>query len=203
MPATAKKLMNLERAFHRLIPDAAHTAVLADILTMLHERSLRFWFIAFGDDLQAASTRSTARSLPRSVSATAPGPKPPCAPISSLRASTSCARSEQENPSCCAPERSTSTRSATANVIPGSYLRFATKLLTAPRDDELIVDRQEVVLEKMAQMNDRLADGRPWLCGDSFTLADIALAPRVEMFPVMASAISFNVSLISAHSWKG
>lgn len=76
-------------------------------------------------------------------------------------------------------------------------------MLTAPRDDELIVDRQEVVLEKMAQMNDRLADGRPWLCGDSFTLADIALAPRVEMFPVMASAISFNVSLISAHSWKG
>lgn len=54
MPATAKKLMNLERAFHRLIPDAAHTAVMADILTMLHERSLRFWFIAFGDDLQAA-----------------------------------------------------------------------------------------------------------------------------------------------------
>jgi DNA-binding GntR family transcriptional regulator len=32
--------------------DAAHNSILADILTMLHERSLRFWFIAFDDDLQ-------------------------------------------------------------------------------------------------------------------------------------------------------
>ena len=34
-------------------------------------------------------------------------------------------------------------------------------------------------------MEHRLADGRPWLCGDQFTLADIALAPRIEMFPVV------------------
>jgi ABC-type sugar transport system ATPase subunit len=27
-------------------------SVVADILTVLHERSLRFWFIAFADDLQ-------------------------------------------------------------------------------------------------------------------------------------------------------
>jgi DNA-binding GntR family transcriptional regulator len=47
-----EKLMNLDRAFHRLISDAAHNSILADILTMLHERSLRFWFIAFDDDLQ-------------------------------------------------------------------------------------------------------------------------------------------------------
>ena len=47
-----EKLMNLDSAFHRLISQAAHNAVLADILTMLHERSLRFWFIAVGDDLQ-------------------------------------------------------------------------------------------------------------------------------------------------------
>jgi DNA-binding GntR family transcriptional regulator len=47
-----EKLMNLDRAFHRLILDAAHNSILADILTMLHERSLRFWFIAFDDDLQ-------------------------------------------------------------------------------------------------------------------------------------------------------
>jgi DNA-binding FadR family transcriptional regulator len=47
-----EKLMNLDRAFHRLISNAAHNSILADILTMLHERSLRFWFIAFGDDLQ-------------------------------------------------------------------------------------------------------------------------------------------------------
>jgi DNA-binding GntR family transcriptional regulator len=47
-----EELMNLDRSFHRLISEAAHNAVLADMLTMLHERSLRFWFIAFGDDLQ-------------------------------------------------------------------------------------------------------------------------------------------------------
>jgi len=47
-----EKLMNLDRDFHRLISDSAHNSIVADILTMLHERSLRFWFIAFGDDLQ-------------------------------------------------------------------------------------------------------------------------------------------------------
>jgi glutathione S-transferase len=66
-----------------------------------------------------------------------------------------------------------------------AYLRFATKVLTTPRDDELVADRQQILLEKMTQMEDRLADGRAWLCGDQFTLADIALAPRVDMFPVI------------------
>jgi GntR family transcriptional regulator, rspAB operon transcriptional repressor len=47
-----EKLMNLDRAFHRLISDAAHNAIVANILTMLRERSLRFWFIAFADELQ-------------------------------------------------------------------------------------------------------------------------------------------------------
>jgi len=69
-----------------------------------------------------------------------------------------------------------------------AYLRFATKVLTAPRDDELVTDRQHILLEKMGQMEDRLADGRTWLCGDQFTLADIALAPRVDLFPVIGIA---------------
>ena len=47
-----ERLMNLDRAFHRLITDAARNSVVADILTMVHERSLRFWFIAFADNLQ-------------------------------------------------------------------------------------------------------------------------------------------------------
>jgi GntR family transcriptional regulator, rspAB operon transcriptional repressor len=47
-----EKLMYLDRAFHRLISDAAHNSVMGDILTVLHERSLRFWFVAFSDDLQ-------------------------------------------------------------------------------------------------------------------------------------------------------
>ena len=44
--------MNSDREFHRLISDASHNAVIADILRTLHDRSLRFWFIAVGDDLQ-------------------------------------------------------------------------------------------------------------------------------------------------------
>lgn len=47
-----ERLMNLDRAFHRLISDAARNPIVADILTVSHERSLRFWFIAFADDLQ-------------------------------------------------------------------------------------------------------------------------------------------------------
>ena len=47
-----EKLMNLDREFHRLISESARNAVIADILRALHERSLRFWFIAVGDDLQ-------------------------------------------------------------------------------------------------------------------------------------------------------
>jgi glutathione S-transferase len=61
-------------------------------------------------------------------------------------------------------------------------------VLIAPSDGELVADRQEIMLEKMSEMNDRLADGRTWLCGDQFTLADIALAPRVDMFPVVGLA---------------
>jgi DNA-binding GntR family transcriptional regulator len=47
-----ERLMNLDRAFHRLISDAAQNSIIGYILLMLHERSLRFWFIAFADDLQ-------------------------------------------------------------------------------------------------------------------------------------------------------
>lgn len=65
------------------------------------------------------------------------------------------------------------------------YLRFATKVLTTPRDDELVQDRKFLLFEKMDQMEERLSDGRTWLLGDRFTLADIALAPRVDMFNVI------------------
>ena len=47
-----EELMNLDRAFHHQISQAARSPILADVLTMLHERSLRFWFISLGDDLQ-------------------------------------------------------------------------------------------------------------------------------------------------------
>jgi len=69
-----------------------------------------------------------------------------------------------------------------------AYIRFATKVLTTPRDDEIIADRQLLLMEKMSLMDDRLSDGRTWLCGDQFTLADIALAPRIDMFPIVGVA---------------
>jgi DNA-binding GntR family transcriptional regulator len=47
-----ERLMVLDRSFHHRISQAARNPILADLLTMLHERSLRFWFISLGDDLQ-------------------------------------------------------------------------------------------------------------------------------------------------------
>ena len=83
-----------------------------------------------------------------------------------------------------------------------AYIRFATKGLTTPRDDELVRDRQLVLLEKMEQMEAQLADGRHWLCGDQFTLADIALAPVLICFRSSASTTSTTVFPISGNSWR-
>jgi len=66
-----------------------------------------------------------------------------------------------------------------------AYLKFVMSLLTMPTDESLIADRLALILEKLSGMEDSLADGRTWLCGDCFTLADIALAPRMDMFPVI------------------
>lgn len=65
------------------------------------------------------------------------------------------------------------------------YGDIAAKLLARPRNDELVAEKMALLLEKIGQMEARLADGRRWLCGDQFTLADIALAPRLDMFPVI------------------
>lgn len=47
-----EQLMDLDRLFHHRISQAAKNPVLADTITRLHDRSLRFWFISLGDDLQ-------------------------------------------------------------------------------------------------------------------------------------------------------
>lgn len=65
------------------------------------------------------------------------------------------------------------------------YTKFARKVLTAPRDDELLADRYHVLHEKMGWMEDKLGDGREWLVGGRFSLADIALAPRTDMFDII------------------
>ncbi len=65
------------------------------------------------------------------------------------------------------------------------YLKFAMGVLTTPKNDELIADRHTLLNEKMTLMENRLSDGRSWLLGDEFSLADIALGPRTEMFPII------------------
>jgi len=47
-----EKLMNLDRIYHHRISQAARNPILSDTLASLHERSLRFWFISLGDELQ-------------------------------------------------------------------------------------------------------------------------------------------------------
>lgn len=47
-----EQLMDMDRLFHHRISQAAKNPVLADTITRLHDRSLRFWFISLGDDLQ-------------------------------------------------------------------------------------------------------------------------------------------------------
>lgn len=44
---SAETLMRLDRDFHGVIARASRNAVLADILSKLHDRSLRVWFVAF------------------------------------------------------------------------------------------------------------------------------------------------------------
>jgi glutathione S-transferase len=63
-----------------------------------------------------------------------------------------------------------------------AYQKFARNVLTAPRDEGVIADRLAVILEKIGAMERRLGDGRAWLCGDAFTLADIAVVPRMDLF---------------------
>jgi glutathione S-transferase len=66
-----------------------------------------------------------------------------------------------------------------------AYLHMARQLLTNPRNDALVEDRIAILFERLAWMEAQLADGRHWLLGNEFTLADIALAPRIAMFPLI------------------
>lgn len=73
-----EKLMNLDRALHHQISLAARNPILADMLTLLHERSLRFWLISFGDALQLRRVddehRNILEACGRSKRMSAPSP---------------------------------------------------------------------------------------------------------------------------------
>jgi DNA-binding GntR family transcriptional regulator len=58
-----EQLMDLDRQFHWKISLAARNTVLADTITRLHDRSLRFWFISLGDDLQLRRVDEEHRSI--------------------------------------------------------------------------------------------------------------------------------------------
>lgn len=89
-----EKLMNLDRAFHHRISLAAHNPILADMLTMLHERSLRFGsFRLVATCNCAGSTRSIAISSTPWRGAIAMRQSKRCARISNHRAVTLCERS--------------------------------------------------------------------------------------------------------------
>ena len=70
-----------------------------------------------------------------------------------------------------------------ANTLNPAWLHLAQSLLARGTDHAALADRVAILMERLGWMEEQLADGRPWLLGDAFSLADIALAPRIEMFP--------------------
>jgi glutathione S-transferase len=72
-----------------------------------------------------------------------------------------------------------------ARTTNSAYLNMALQLLTTPRNEALLADRVEILFERMSWMENQLRDQRQWLLGDRFSLADIALAPRIAMFPLI------------------
>ncbi len=64
-----------------------------------------------------------------------------------------------------------------------AWLHLAQSLLARGTDAAVLADRVAILMERLAWMEEQLADDRPWLLGDDFSLADITLAPRIEMFP--------------------
>ncbi len=55
--------MELDRAFHQAIGEAARNPVLADLLRGLHERSLRYWFVTLSEPHHLAEVQHEHRAL--------------------------------------------------------------------------------------------------------------------------------------------
>lgn len=68
----------------------------------------------------------------------------------------------------------------TANPV---YHAKALRVLQRPPDTDLIEDRLAIIFDRLSHLERALEDGRSFLVGDTFSLADIAVVPRLEMFP--------------------
>ncbi len=88
-------------------------------------------------------------------------------------------------------------RSRTENPF---YLNLALSLLATPADESVISEKLLLIFEKIGGLERVLADGRTWLCGDEFTLADIAVAPRLDQFPLIG-VNDFASRVPSAAQW--
>jgi glutathione S-transferase len=66
-----------------------------------------------------------------------------------------------------------------------AYVKFATQVLTTPPNRATLDFCLALIFEKLTQMETTLSDGREWLCGGRFSLADVALIPRMETFPAI------------------
>jgi glutathione S-transferase len=72
-----------------------------------------------------------------------------------------------------------------AQGIAPVYGRIASRLLETPRDPARVTDAVDILQERLAWMERELGDGRRWLLGEVFSLADLALATRVALLPLI------------------
>jgi glutathione S-transferase len=81
-----------------------------------------------------------------------------------------------------------------------AYLHAATSVLLDPVNEQYLSDRIAILMERMAWMEGQLTHNDAWLLGDDFSLADIALAPRLDMFSFIGVAdFYFRYPLIEAY----
>jgi glutathione S-transferase len=66
-----------------------------------------------------------------------------------------------------------------------AYVQLAKKILTEEPDRGLLSERIDILMERMSWMENVLSDKRQWLLGDEFSLADITLAPRLDLFSLI------------------
>ena len=63
-----------------------------------------------------------------------------------------------------------------------AYLHTAASVLLDPVNEQHLSDLIAILMERMAWMEEQLLHKDTWLLGEDFSLADIALAPRLDMF---------------------